>query len=446
VKSFVLAVIGIVSILAAAMTIAWSRSDKGGSAAVSPASPLGKNIYTARCAMCHGSDGKGDGPYAALLSPRPRDFTGGKYKFRSTESGSLPTDADLERTTRFGLHGTTMPDLQDYISGDSLQAVVAYIKSFSGRFSTETQVIIQPANPPPVTAASVENGKKVYDKLQCYGCHGLDGAGRGAIATDLQDDWGNPVPATNLTEPWTFRAGSAPTDLYLRFRTGIDGTPMPSFKGSATDRELWDLANFVLSLGRKPVWSMNADEIASFYDSLERAEKQNPLEHGKLLVEIHGCADCHSPHADDGSMIASLRFAGGMQFNLGPYGTIVSTNLTSDKETGLGNWTDEEIRRALVAGVRKDGSRTIPFPMPWTSYASMSDADIAAITTYLRSVPPVHNKIPEPKPLNIFSYLWAKFNMLILKNDFAVTSPAGNAGSADAALTGGKTVQKEAQK
>src|SRR5258706_5972078 len=59
---------------------------------------LGKTIYRDRCAMCHGDSGKGNGPAAPFLHPRPREFTAGALKFRTTESGSIPTDADLDRT------------------------------------------------------------------------------------------------------------------------------------------------------------------------------------------------------------------------------------------------------------------------------------------------------------------------------------------------------------
>ncbi len=77
------------------------------------------------------------------------------------------------------------------------------------------------------------------------GCHGTDGRGTGAIATDFEDDWGQPLSAADLTTPWTFHGGATARDIYLRFRTGMSGTPMPSFADAATDKDMWDLANYV---------------------------------------------------------------------------------------------------------------------------------------------------------------------------------------------------------
>ena len=94
----------------------------------------------------------------------------------------------------------------------------------------------------------------VYDKLQCGKCHGTDGRGTGAVATTFEDDWRQPLRAADLTEPWTFHGGATSRDIYMRFRTGMSGTPMPSFKDAASDGEMWDLANYVVSLARKPVW------------------------------------------------------------------------------------------------------------------------------------------------------------------------------------------------
>ena len=389
---------------------------------------LGKSLYHDRCAMCHGDDGKGKGAAAPFLHPKPRDFTRGIYKIRATESGSIPTDDDLQNTITKGLHGTTMPDWGSFIKGDSLQAIVAYIKSMSPRFTNEQPKPVKIGGLIPSSPSSIESGKKVFDKLQCASCHGTDGTGFGATATDFQDDFGNDIVAANLTMPWTFRGGSTSSDIYMRFRTGMDGTPMPSYIGSATDQEMWNLANYVVSLARKPVWEMNGLEVMRHYESLKQQAKSDPVARGKEIVHTQ-CVGCHSAYDEKGQMIESLMLAGGIKWSIGPYGYVYSTNLTSDKETGIGNWTDDELKRGIIKGFRKDGSRSIPFPMPWTSFANFTDDDLNAIVSYLRTVPPVHNKLPEHESLNLFSYLWGKFEMLILKKDIPIVLVNTNAGT-----------------
>ena len=390
---------------------------------------LGRSVYDAKCSSCHGIDGKGDGNAAALLSPRPRNFTTGIFKFRSTESGSIPTDDDLMRTVQNGLHGTAMPDWEPFLHGDSLKAVIEYIKSFSPRFKSEKPRFVQTGPAVPSSSSSIAAGKRVFAKLQCAACHGIDGQGTDATATEFSDDLGYPITPANLTEPWTFRGGSTARDIYMRFRTGIDGTPMPSYKGSATDKEMWDLANYIVSLGRKPAWKMNEQELKTFYAELERKDRANPLKRGKYLVETMGCFYCHSPVREDGSVLEGLKYAGGQRWDLYPWGNYVSYNLTSDTETGLGAWTDEQIIKFLSTGTRRDGSRMIPFPMPWTAYAALKESDMKALVLYLRSLPPVYNKIPPPEKENIFSFLWGKFRMLILGQDLPLRVYAGNAGT-----------------
>ncbi len=175
-------------------------------------SPAGSadQVYERRCATCHGLDGKGSGPAAAGLRVRPRDFVAGKYKIRSTASGSIPPDEDLARVIRSGMHGTAMPDWELVLSQDDTAAVVAHVKSFSPRFKSEqpAPVAVAPAIQP--TPASVDQGKSVYAKMQCAKCHGASGDGQGATAEDLKDDSDHDTRATNLTEPWTFRGGSSP--------------------------------------------------------------------------------------------------------------------------------------------------------------------------------------------------------------------------------------------
>jgi cytochrome c oxidase cbb3-type subunit 2 len=380
-----------------------------------PQPSLGKTIFDARCTPCHGINGKGDGAASALLNPRPRNFTSGMFKFRSTESGSLPTDDDLTSTVKNGLHGTAMPDWAPFITGDSLKAVVDYVKTFSARFQNEKPHPVHVSSSIPSSAASIAAGKNVYAKLQCADCHGTDGAGAGVIAKDFKDNWDFETNAVNLTEPWTFRGGSLARDVYLRFRTGVDGTPMPSYVGTVSEKEMWDLANYVVSLGRKPVWKMNEAEIKDLYAKLDKHAKADPVQRGKYLVRSIGCAGCHSMYTDDLRTKEGSQLSGGLTFDLYPFGKFTTRNLTSDKETGLGNWTDQEIKRAFTQGINRQGRRFLPFPMPWTAFATLTVDDQNAIVAYLRTVPAVHHKIPDPDKPNIFAYLWGKFKMLILK-------------------------------
>jgi cbb3-type cytochrome c oxidase subunit III len=400
---------------------------------VASAQTTGKAIYDERCAQCHGLDGRGNGAAAPALMPRPRDFAGAQYKLRTTETGSLPTDDDLIRTITFGIPGTSMPGWQKFLSTADIATVATYIKSFSPRFAAErAQSIptIAASVPGSPNAQTVAAGKAVYEKLRCAACHGTDGKGTGAIATDLKDDAGRPLPATNLTEPWTFRGGATPQDVYLRFRTGMNGTPMPSFVTAASETELRNLAGYVLTFARKPVWDMTAGEVSAFYQAQAAEAVRDPVRRGRYIVSTVGCSFCHTPVRADGSLVDNMLFAGGQKWTAAPFGDFVSYNLTSDKETGLGGWTDDQIKAVLTRGIRPDGSRMLPYPMPWPSYASLSAADLSAVVAYLRTVPPISNRIPAPTRPNIVSYLWGKFQLLILKKDMPLVTYPGNVGSA----------------
>jgi cbb3-type cytochrome c oxidase subunit III len=400
---------------------------------VASAQTAGKAIYNERCAQCHGIDGRGNGAAAPVLTPRPRDFAAAQFKVRTTETGGLPTDDDLIRTITYGVPGTSMPGWQKFLSTADIAAVATYIKSFSPRFAAEdpqsipTVAASVPGAPTPQTAAA---GKAVYEKLRCAACHGTDGKGTGAIATDLKDDAGRPLPATNLTEPWTFRGGATPQDVYLRFRTGMNGTPMPSFVTAASETELRSLAAYVLTLARKPVWDMTADEVSAFYQAQAAEAVRDPVRRGRYVVSTIGCSYCHTPVRADGSLVDGMLFAGGQKWTATPFGDFVSYNLTSDKETGLGGWTDDQIKAVLTRGIRPDGSRMLPYPMPWPSYASLSTSDLNAVVAYIRTIPPISNRIPAPTRPNIVSYLWGKFQLLILKKDMPLVTYPGNAGSA----------------
>src|SRR5207248_2894066 len=164
--------------------------------------------------------------------------------------------------------GTSMPSWKEFLTGDSLRAVIGYIKAFSPRFQSEHTLLIKSPAARDVNPKSIEAGKQLFVKLQCGSCHGADATGQNATAANFKDDWGNNLATPNLTEPWTFRGGSSVAEIYQRMRTGIDGSPMPSYKESASDQELLDLAGYIRSLERKPVWTMNADELQKHYAGL----------------------------------------------------------------------------------------------------------------------------------------------------------------------------------
>ena len=92
---------------------------------------IGREIYQESCWFCHGEDGDGDGPISPYLFPRPRDFTMGSYKLRTTQSGELPLDEDLFRTITLGIDGTAMPGWEPHLTEEERWQVINYIKGFA---------------------------------------------------------------------------------------------------------------------------------------------------------------------------------------------------------------------------------------------------------------------------------------------------------------------------
>lgn len=118
---------------------------------------------------------------------------------------------------------------------------------------------------------------------------------------------------------------------------------------------------------------------------------------GEYLATITGCGDCHTPGTFYGAPDMSRKLSGSELGWQGPWGVSYARNLTPDKETGIGSWTDEQIITAVRQGRRPDGTPVLP-PMPWPDFAAMNDDDVKAIVAYLRSVPPVHHAVPAVIP------------------------------------------------
>jgi len=141
--------------------------------------------------------------------------------------------------------------------------------------------------------------------------------------------------------------------------------------------------------------TMPSDEAPA----LEKVTLKNEVAKGKYLLTIASCGDCHTPR-DKGNPIVEMSLAGGMEFPTPDGGVLRSANITPDKETGIGNWTEEAfVQRFKMhenpASVAPGGPNTI---MPWSMYAGMEEQDLRYIYKYLKSVKPIRNKMERFTP------------------------------------------------
>jgi mono/diheme cytochrome c family protein len=246
---------------------------------------LGAESYRRNCRQCHGVSGGGDGPAAQHMLPRPRNYRPGIFKFTSTTYGAKPLREDLLRTVRRGIVGTSMPSF-DLLPTAELDGVVDYVLALTHRGELESQLadaaefdgqidtnevpkmvdavlakwktartqVVYPQTPmPELTPSSAQKGKEAFLTKGCSKCHGDDG--RGQTAENRGDDvWGFPTKAADLTSGM-LRGGTEALDLYRHIDAGINGTPMPSFRGALAQEPetIWNLVAYVfdLSNGRR---------------------------------------------------------------------------------------------------------------------------------------------------------------------------------------------------
>ncbi len=272
----------------------------------------GYKLYQQHCLTCHGKSGAGDGGIAATVSPRPRDFRRGTFKWKSTARTSKPLIDDLVRTIQRGIPGTAMQGfsrldrndlvlmaefvvyqskrgeterrlLVDYASEGPLQKELDETKesiskekleeyksllaastqdakeSLAEAWKSATEHVVQPSVPYPDLAegtpewqAAMDHGRQLFVGAQtgCSKCHGADGKGeKNLTPQETVDDWGFSNPPRDLTQG-VFRGGGDPLDLYRRIQQGIAGSTMPATVGTTplSDEDLWDLVRFVKSL------------------------------------------------------------------------------------------------------------------------------------------------------------------------------------------------------
>jgi len=220
-------------------------------------SESGKQLFYRYCWGCHGFRGDGNGenwlptgsyPYMPYLNIQPRNFVAGTFKCRSTPTGSLPTEQDLYNSLVRGLNNSNMPSWIT-LTAQNRADLIAFIKTFSARWKND-----KPGDPisvppePKLTVESIKHGQELFQKLECWKCHGQEGFGDGPSASTLTDSNDQPIRPYNFAAGSRFKCGVTNQDLYKIFMTGLDGTPMPSFADVIKPEDAWDLVRFLRTL------------------------------------------------------------------------------------------------------------------------------------------------------------------------------------------------------
>ena len=257
----------------------------------------------------------------------------------------------------------------------------------------------------------VERGRYLVEGiLTCGNCHSPRGPG-GVIDTARlyaggPQTWDTPeytVKGSNITpDRQTGIGGWSAADVKRALREGKrpDGKQlspqMPyAFYKIFAPADLDAVAAYLLQVPavankvQAPVYKvkrMHVDVPPGAEKPLPASAMKDPVKRGFYLVTIGHCMECHTPAVNGRRDFKGALGKGGEKFE-GPFGVSVSRNITSHKTSGIGAWSDAEIKRAITQGLRKDGSRLKP-PMGFEWYARMSAADLDAIVAYLRTVPP----------------------------------------------------------
>jgi mono/diheme cytochrome c family protein len=239
-------IIAIVVLLTSGATVSFAQESHIGNMLGSAAA--GKALYRRYCIGCHGPQGDGAGENAAWVDPKPRDFTAATFKCRSTPSGTLPTDQDLYDAITRGFVNTGMPSWKP-LTNQNRADLVAYVKGFSSKWKGATAgASIAIPTEPEVKIEGLLHGRELFQKMECWKCHGPEGHGNGPAAGTLTDSKDNPIRPYNFAMGSRFKCGVTNEDLYRIFMTGLDGTPMPSFSDVLKPADAWDLVHFLRTL------------------------------------------------------------------------------------------------------------------------------------------------------------------------------------------------------
>lgn len=272
----------------------------------------GAAAYARYCIGCHGEAGDGNGEAAKFFHTKPRNFTLANFKFSSTRSGQLPTDADLKRTIKNGLKGSAMPPF-DLLPERTLDALIAYIKTFSEKWTQrppESPVprVKDPYRWNPDKSEAVARGELIYHGYSmCWTCHpayvsherinvyreAINMPPFEGFRDGLDESVGKEDTEGFVIFPPDFkrdfvRSGESVEDLYRSIAAGITGTAMPTWVESmevpgkspgdpplVQTNDLWAIAYYVQSLIRQRPAKLTEEQVVI------RDRKQSIYLHGE---------------------------------------------------------------------------------------------------------------------------------------------------------------------
>lgn len=215
-------------------------------------------LFAAQCAMCHGSQGRGDGPAAYLVYPKPRDLTSGVFRFKSTPGDAPPTLQDIERVMGEGIPHTAMPAFKGVLTDVQINSMASYVLSLGPKESAASAPPITIPAVPEFTPQLVEQGRIVFAALGCAQCHGETGRGDGPSSESLVDSLGMKIPPADFTSG-VYKSGRTSGDLYRTIAIGVPGTPMPGYASSVASEipgvapdvdRIWSVVAYLKSLSK----------------------------------------------------------------------------------------------------------------------------------------------------------------------------------------------------
>jgi mono/diheme cytochrome c family protein len=281
----------------------------------------------------------------------------------------------------------------------------------------------------PMTPERIARGRYIFENLaDCGGCHSqrdfsrvggpevLSGRGRGNVLSDLVHGLPGTVVARNITpDPETGIGRWSDGEKIRAIREGVDREgralfPMMPYTAyrRMSDEDVQALVAFLDSLPavRNPLPPIRLDFPVNVFikfapqpaGMVPPPNRADTVRYGEYLVTVGGCSGCHTPQ-DRGEPLPGMGFAGGRQFatNLG---TVVTANITPDRDTGLGKWSEEFFLKkfAEYRQYAEQGPPPTPGPraftlMPWLGMSRLADEDLKAIYVYLRSLKPVRHYV-----------------------------------------------------